>query len=331
MRKPKCYEIDYIHFLIASPNAISCCEASRSDPRRYRPAAHDSYTRLLHRLEPDPETLYQEVKPLIHKQQGVLVIDDSTLDKPYSQKIKPVSHHWSGKHHAVVKGINLISMVWTDGDLMMPVDYRVYDKTGDQKTKNDHFQEMLDKAKERGFKPEAVLFDGWYSSLANLKRVRDHGWIFLTRLKENRTVSMDRSGHKKISEIEIVETGSVVHLKGFGSIKVFKIVAKDGDIEYWATNNLMMDEIRRLTLAERSWAIEDYHRILKQTCSVERCQLQSSRSQKNHIGLAIRAMARLTWTFFQTGVSQYELKRSIVRDAVRKYRNKPVYQFGAFA
>jgi hypothetical protein len=89
-------------------------------------------------------------------------------------------------------------------------------------------------------------------------------------------------------------------------IKVFKIVVKDGDIEYWATNDQKMDELRRLTLAERSWAVEDYHRILKQTCNVERCQLRSSRSQKNHIGLEIRALVRLLWTFFRRGVSQYE-------------------------
>ena len=111
MRQPKCHEDDCIHFLIASPNAISCCEASRSDPQRCRPAAHDSHTRLLQRLEPDPETLFKEVEPLVDKRRGVLVIDDSTLDKPYSRKIEPVSYHWSGKHHAVVKGINLISRI----------------------------------------------------------------------------------------------------------------------------------------------------------------------------------------------------------------------------
>jgi len=330
MRQPKCHEDDYIQFLIASPDVISCCEASRSDPRRHRPAAHDSYTRLLQRLEPDPETLFEEVEPLVDKLRGVLVIDDSTLDKPYSRKIEPVSYHWSGKHHAVVKGINLISMVWTDGDLMMPVDYRVYDKAGDGKSKNDHFQNMLDQAKQRDFKPEAILFDSWYSGLANLKRVRDYGWIFLTRLKANRKVDPDRQGYRQVSDVEIEPRGSIVHLEGFGSIKVFKIVAKDGDIEYWATNDLTMDELRRLSLAELSWAVEDYHRILKQTCNIERCQMRSSRSQKNHIGLAIRAMARLTWTFYMTGISQYELKRSIVRDAVRNYRSKPSFQIEGF-
>ena len=176
-----------------------------------------------------------------------------------------------------------------------------------------------------------MLFDSWYSALENLKRVRAHGWIFLTRFKANRKVATDRSGYKTLSEIQLAEAGSIVHLKGFGSIKVFKIVAKNGDIEYWATNNLTMDELCRLTLAERSWAVEDYHRILKQTCHVERCQLQSSRSQKNHIGLAIRALTRLTWTFFKTGISPYELKKSIIREAVRKYRSLPAFQFGAFA
>lgn len=331
MRRPKCHEIDYIDFLIASPMAVSCCEASRSDPRRNSPAAHDSYTRLLQRLEPDPETLFREVESLVDKRRGVLVIDDSTLDKPYSRKIEPVSYHWSGKHHAVVKGINLISMVWTDGDLMMPVDYRVYDKARDGKTKNDHFQNMLDTARIRDFTPEAVLFDSWYSGLANLKLVRKHGWIFLTRLKSNRKVDPDRQGYRQVSEVEVSSSGSIVHLEGFGAVKVFRIVAKDGDIEFWATNDLTMDELRRLTLSERCWAVEDYHRILKQTCNIGRCQTRSSKSQKNHIGLAIRALARLTWVFFETGISQYELKRSIVRDAVRKYRRKPLFKIGAFA
>jgi hypothetical protein len=54
------------------------------------------------------------------------------------------------------------------------------------KTKNEHFLEMLTSANERGFAPSMVCFDGWYSSLENLKTVRSVGWDFLTRLKHNR-------------------------------------------------------------------------------------------------------------------------------------------------
>ncbi len=38
--------------------------------------AHDSFPRLLNRLEPDPETLWQEAEPSVEANTGVLVIDD---------------------------------------------------------------------------------------------------------------------------------------------------------------------------------------------------------------------------------------------------------------
>jgi putative transposase len=75
-----------------------------------------------------------------------------------------VSYHWSGKHHRVVKRINLQSLIWTDGDQLIPIDYSLYDKAKTGVTKNDHFRSMLLKAKERGFCPEYVLFDSWYAS-----------------------------------------------------------------------------------------------------------------------------------------------------------------------
>ena len=85
-----------------------------------------------------------------------------------------VHHQWSGKHHGVVKGIGLLTVLWTDGDRHLPCDYRLYDKVTDGKTKNDHFRDLLQVAKgPRVSRPECVLFDGWYSGLENLKKVRD--------------------------------------------------------------------------------------------------------------------------------------------------------------
>jgi putative transposase len=257
MGQPKCHEFDYIDFLIATPRAASCCEASRSQPPTPNPPAHDAYTRLLHRLEPDPETLYREVEPFVNKDDGVLVIDDSTLDKLYSKKIEPVHRHWSGKHKSVVCGINLISLVWTDGDRIMPLDYRIFDKPKDGLTKNDHFRDLIKAAKQRGFSPRAVVFDSWYSSMDNLKLIRDCSWTFLTQLKANRKVDLNRTGYQAVSNVPIDSAGTIVHLEGFGSIRVFKVVSQDGDVEYWATNDLAMDELKRLELAERCWAVEE--------------------------------------------------------------------------
>ena len=193
---------------------VSATEAARVQPRAARAPAHDAFTRLLHRLEPDPATLWQEVEGQVERTRGVLVLDDSMLDKPYARKMELVHRHWSGTHHDVVDGINLITMVWTDGDAVVPCDWRVFDKPHDGITKNEHFAAMLLTAKQRDFAPERVLFDAWYASVDNLRLVRDCGWRWLTQLKGNRKVNVNRTGHCPVAECAIVETGTNVWLKG---------------------------------------------------------------------------------------------------------------------
>ena len=322
---------DYIDFLIGSPAVVSATEAARVQPNRPAAPAHDSFTRLLHRLEPDPATLWADVRPLIRLAAGVPVIDDSTLDKPRAKHIELVGHHWSGNHHAVVRGINLITALWSDGDRLYPCDYRVYHKDGDGKTKNDHFADMLGDAHARGFRPHAVLFDGWYASVENLKRVRDFGWTFATRFKGNRKVRIDRGEAKALADQPVAASGTVVWLPGYGEVRVFRVVAPNGDTTHWATNDLGLDESGRLAFAELSWGIEEYHRGLKRFTGVERCQVRAERGQRNHIGCAIRAFVRLEYHRFTTGVSWFEAKWSIVREAVRAYLSNPRYRLPAQA
>ena len=325
MNPPKVSEYDYINFLIATQKAYSCTEAERVQPESRNTPTHDAITRLLHRMEPSPATLWREARKHVRSQDGILVVDDSTLDKFYAKKMELVTRHWSGKHKRVVQGINLITLLWTEGDHHIPLDYRLYEKSVDGATKNDHFRAMLHTAKERGFVPRCVVFDSWYGSVENLKLIRSYGWIWLTRLKRNRHVNPDGTGNHPIAEVDIAAAGTVVHLKGYGKVKVFKLVTPDGDIDYWATNNLNLDELQRLQFAEFAWAIEEYHRGLKQCCGVERAQVRSSRAQRNHVGLAIRAFLRLELHWFTTGVSWYEAKLSIVRNAVRAYLAAPRY------
>jgi hypothetical protein len=287
--------------------------------------SHDAINRLLLRIETNSEDLWQEARHQVDLTSGVLVLDDSTLDKQYAKKIELVSRHWSGKHRKVVCGINLITLLWTDGDRYIPCDYRFYDKPTDGSTKNDHFRKMLQTAKQRGFAPACVLFDSWYSSLDNLKTIRNLGWFWLTQLKSNRQVDPDRKGNRAIKEVEISEFGSILHLKGYGFIKVFKLVAPDGDIEYWATNKVEMSELERLKFSDMAWTVETYHRGIKQFCGVERCSARKARAQRNHIGLGLRAFLRLEHHSYNKGISWFEAKTSIIREAVRAYLAKPLF------
>lgn len=257
---------------------------------------------------------------------GILVVDDTTLDKPYARKIGLVTRHWSGKHQRVVRGINLITLLWTEGESLIPCDYRLYDKGNDGLTKNDHFLAMLTTAAARGFSPQCVVFDSWYASLPNLKAIRGRGWRWLTQLRSNRRVSMAAgAGNRAISVQPISATGTVVHLEGYGMVRVFRIVTPQGDTEHWATNDLAMGELARLRLAEWAWSIEVYHRELKQECGVERAMVRAARAQRNHIGLAIRAFLRLEQHRLVTGTSWWAAKTGIIRHAVRAYLAHPTY------
>lgn len=153
MNPPKVNEFDYINFLIAAQKTYSCTEAERVQPESKHAAAHDAITRLLHRMEPSTEQLWQESQAQVRLNQGVLVVDDSTLDKWYAEKMELVTRHWSGKHGRVVQGINLITLLWTEGDRHIPLDYRFYEKSVDGATKNDHFRSMLAIAGNEGLLP----------------------------------------------------------------------------------------------------------------------------------------------------------------------------------
>jgi putative transposase len=217
------------------------------------------------------------------------------------------------------------------GKAHLPCDFRLNNHDKDGLTKNDHFANMLKAVKKQGFAPELVTFDSWYSSLENLKLVRSFEWHWLTQLKSNRLASMDKSGNRSVSAWLIPSYGKKMHLKGYGWIKVFKTVAKDGSFEYWATSKLDMTIEECAFYALDAGQIEVYHRRLKQTTGIECGQFRQQKAQSNHIGLAIRAFLRLEVYRLRSGTSCFEAKQSIIRQAIRSYLKNPTYILTATA
>ena len=71
--------------------------------------SHDSVNRFLLRENYTPQDLFNEVKDELILEGGVVSVDDSVLDKPYSdpKKSQLIDYFWSGKHKKSVKGIKL--------------------------------------------------------------------------------------------------------------------------------------------------------------------------------------------------------------------------------
>ena len=114
-----------------------------------------------------------------------------------------------------------------------------------------------------------------------------------------------------------------MHLRGYGFVRVFRSVVDNGRAENWASSDLNLTPARWPRLALPAWASADYHRGLKQCCSVERAQVRSARAQIAHIGFALRAFLHLEYHRLCTGLSWYAAKAAIVRSAVRPYLVNP--------
>ncbi|ALB22071.1 Transposase [Piscirickettsia salmonis] len=201
------------------------------------------------------------VKDLINTEEPcLLVVDDTVLDKHRSKQIDLVHHQYSGNAHDVIAGIGLVNLVWygLERQHSIPIDYRVYDKDTDGKTKNDHFRDMLKLGKNRGMTPSAVVFDAWYSSLNNLKAARDLHWNWVAGLKKNRKVNRNET----LEMLDFPDEGLKLHLRGYGWITVFRFVAKNGRTDYIGTNIEKPSRDQVEVIVKARWSIEVYHREL---------------------------------------------------------------------
>lgn len=261
---------------MSEPKSTTCTRLSE-----VMGVSHDSVNRFLLREAYEPEGLFNEASRLLNLVGGTLNVDDSTLDKPYSQHMELVGHFWSGKHHRVVKGLNLITLYYSDPQgRSLPVNYRVYDKA-EGKTKNDYFLDMLEEVLAWGLQPAFMTGDSWHSCVGNLKTVRNHRMGFLFAVESNRRVSTEKGSWVQVQKLDIPADGLMVWLREFGEVKLFRTQLKDQLRHYvvFLPDTDAYDTFQQTdfqSLHDQHWQIEQCHRMIKQVCHIEKFQVRAA-------------------------------------------------------
>lgn len=308
--KSLCTKELYTTFLRVTSQRYSALSLSDVSPVEL---SHDSISRWLADAHCQPKDIWQQAKSHVLKTSGILLVDDTVLNKSRSDKIELVRYQYSGTEHDVVKGIGMLNFLWVDeAQEVCPIDVRIYEPKEDGKTKNDHFRELLRLAKEREVKPEAVVADSWYSSLDNLKCIRDYGWNWVMGLRKNRMVNKG----KKLEQLTIPEEGLKIHLRGYGWITVFRFVSTNRRTDYVGTNISNPTKEQIIALVRKRWEIEVFHRELKQTCGLEHCQARTSRAQRNHIVLSVLTWIKQAALRKQHNISFYQQQWNTIKDAI---------------
>jgi hypothetical protein len=309
----------YVESLVSTPKNCTCTYLAA----HLEDISHDVVNDFLRQKRLMPREVWKLVKDrIVDSKDAFLLVDDSVHDKRYSRFIELVRAQDSGNEHCVVRGIGVVSLVHSagkDADFY-PIDYRGYAPDVDGKSKNGHFSEMfLNASDHKQRKARTILFDGWYASAENLKLIHRRKRIVFTTLKSNRLVSLSpEQGYRHLEELEwkaeqLAHGGIVKLTEGPFTVRLFKLVAPNGNIDWAITNDL--DETVTAQVAEDSsdvrWQVEERHRGLKQRTGTEKGQGRVARAQRNHLACCYHAWISLKMKAKEVGQTLYELRDSL--------------------
>ena len=271
----------------------------------FKHTTHDCLTRMLNGRWSGHILLDVALRTLFTVAGGSLILDDTVVAKPYARWLGEAAWVWSNKDKKVLFGVSVVLLVWTDGQVRIPVGYRVWHKGGP--SKYALALELLSYARNRlKCKPQWVLFDAWYPSKALLKRIRDYGWYFVCQLKKNRRFD-GKPLHRYLQQPYWQAVGLLA-----GDMKVLVVKYRR---KYYATNRLSVTakEVRQHYKIRH--AVEEVIRTVKSQLSLEACQAGYRRRgtdatrpqlqvQEHHVALCLvaylivereRLDRRLTW------------------------------------
>jgi hypothetical protein len=324
---------DYLLASFGATTATGLSELLESD------VSHDQVTRYLSGTLKTSADLWHVVKPYVRKVQsktGVLIIDDSIEEKPYTDENEIVCWHYDHSKDRNLKGINFVTALYSSHGVSLPVGFHLIAKTEtytDKKTqkekrrspvsKNEVARSLVEQAVNNQIPFRFILFDSWFASAENMmfiKHEQEHDFICPLKINRKVAVSLDAKlvGHfQPVETLALAENATrEVYLEGVsfpllvvrqvftnedGSIGVLYLVSSD--------TTLGFDDIT--TSYQRRWQVECYHKSLKQNVSLAKSPTQTQTTQTNHFFAALCGFIKLEMLKVETKTNHFALKSKL--------------------
>lgn len=306
---------------------------------------HDEITRFLNEEVCDSKSLWKIVKSKVREvesQQGAVVFDDTLSGKPHTEENDLVSWHWDHSKGRSVKGINILNMLYCSEQVSIPIGYEAIKKDcpveGNSKgkskrksklTKNELMRQLLQQTVNNGVVFKWVIADIWFGGAENLNFIKkDCKRDFIVPLKKNRKVALseaakNRGQYESIGSLKL-EPGSRlrVYLKGMDfPVTLIKdiFINEDGSeaIQYLVCSDLTTSYQQIITLYQRRWKVEEYHRSLKNNAALSASPTRTVRTQTNHIFASMVAFFKLEVMKQKTKLNHYAMKTCIQLEALK--------------
>lgn len=344
----------YTDFLLTSPNIVSAGLVSEVVNKEH---SHDKVTRMLAQNILDQKEYWQVIKPTVRqveKAKGVISIDDTIEEKPYTDENEFISWHFDHTVGRSVKGINILTFTYVNTDFSLPVKlpiaFELVRKDTTQTktvkkdgkftttttpcasiTKNELVRQRLHcLAFQNHVAFGYVAFDTWFSSADNINFiVNDLKKHVVCAIKDNRTVTFDVDKLKKEQQWQQVSATDIepnkaykVQLKdvSFDVLLVKRVYHNlDGSVgvQYLICTDTDLNAEQIDDLYKQRWSSEDLHKSLKQNTALEKMPAKTQNAQANHVFASMVAQVKLECVKLATKKNHYQLKRNILLHALK--------------
>src|SRR5512134_3453176 len=307
--------------------------------------SHDQVQRLLAGETQTWADLWRLVKPhvrTIESPEGVMIVDDSIAEKPYTDENDIICWHYDHSQQRNVKGINFVTCLYHSQGLSLPVGFELVRKTehytdpksGKDKrratrTKNEMYRDLMAQAVKNQIPFKYALNDIWFASAENMVFVKNtlHK-EFVMPLKSNRKVALSRDAkqqgrYQRVDTLELEPLHLViVYLEGvdFPLLLVKQVFTnEDGStgVLYLVSSDTTLDGHGITTLYQKRWNVEPYHKSLKQNASLEKSPTQTVTTQTNHFVAALCGYIKLELLKGDTQLNHFALKSKLYLRAIR--------------
>lgn len=329
----------YTDYLLSSFGATTATGLSRLVPQ----LSHDQVTRFLSGATLGKKELWLLVKPqvrVVQSEQGVLILDDTVQEKPYSDESELVTWHYDHSQGKTVKGINLLTALYYSEQTSLPIDFELIQKTQletDPKTgrdkwvcprsKNQMAREMVQGAVRKQIPFAFVLADSWFSSAENMCLIKQKAHKdFLFALKSNRKVALSEQDKAKgrWNKLEALDWQShsvlMLHLESVPfPVQVSRHLVKDQEdktvVLFLCCSDLCLSGPDQLAIYQKRWKVEEYHKSLKQNAAFAKSPTKLPPTQSNHFFASIAAFCKLEAFRTQTHLNHFALKAKLYHAA----------------
>jgi Transposase DDE domain len=333
--------LDYCQYLLSSQINYTITNMAN----HIKNLSHDRINRYLRGEKLKPNILWETVKKIIElDNDGIIIFDDTVLNKKHSYQIELVRRQYSGNEKKVIKGLGVVNCIYVNRktEEFWIIDYRIYDPDGDGLSKLDHVENMLNNLvyhKNMPFK--TVLMDSWYATKRIILLIEKLEKIYYCPLKKNRLVD-DSQGLKPYQKLI---HGKIIKLNKFPAthkVKLFRVPVSTNRTDYVITNNINQSSTDAVLIeCGIRWKIEEFHREIKQLTGIESChsflgfksrglrvtafrgQCRQARIQRNHINCAMFVWLRLKQIAFLVLLAFWGNPRS---RSIRYSTGQNVYQ-----